>query len=129
MNDKKLNRLITITKALFINRKDLRTFHTTFVLKKNKIISIGINSNKTHPETEKCDYNHEVTLHSELDAILKLNKISKSNHYTFVNVRLKKDKTVANSKPCKGCQNLLSRINYKNFFYSTENGKFEKFNP
>jgi len=129
MNNKKLNRLIQITKALFSNRKDLRTFHATFVLNKNKIISIGINSNKTHPEIEKYKYNHEVGIHSELDAILKLNKISKINNYTFVNIRLKKDKTVANSKPCAGCQVLLNRINYKKFLYSTDNEKFEQFNP
>lgn len=124
---KKLNRCIEISKALFRDRTNIRTFHVTFAIRKNKILAIGTNSSKTHPLSIQCNYGHDVGIHSELDAILKLDKINNAKRITFVNVRLKKDKTVANSKPCRGCQKLLRRVGYRQLLYTNDSGEFEKF--
>lgn len=115
-----------MSKKLFHRRTGLKTFHVTFVFKKNKIISIGLNSKKTHPKTKLYNYKKDACLHSELDAILRLNDPSYKD-YTFVNIRLKKDKTLANSKPCEGCSQLLKSVKFKKFLYSNDEDGFEHF--
>jgi len=120
----KLNKYIEIAKALQPNTHNVKTFHVTFILSKNKLLSIGINKPKTHPKTIKYSYCHSVGIHSELSAVLKLGKENCSN-YTFVNVRLKKDGTVGSSKPCKGCQDLLNQVGYKSIFFTTDQGNFD----
>ena len=44
MNDRIFNRLTEISVALKSKRQTGRTFHTTFILEKKRIISIGINN-------------------------------------------------------------------------------------
>lgn len=112
-------------KALQPNNHSAKTFHVTFVLDKNKILSIGINSSKTHPKTLRYNYWGKVGIHSELSAIIKLYKENCEN-YTFVNVRLKKDGTAALSKPCSGCQDMLNQMGYKKIYFTDEQGLFQK---
>lgn len=124
MIEQKLNKFVEIAKALQPNNHGVKTFHVTFILNKNKILSIGINNPKTHPKTLKYDYWDDVGVHSELSAVIKLGKEDCSN-YTFINIRLKKDGTVASSKPCRGCQDMLNQIGFKKIFFTNDLGKFE----
>ena len=109
-----------------------RTFHTTFIVKKGRIQSIGTNCLKTHPKNLKYDYYGKegvdirsvVGVHSELDAVLKYGKDDCSD-CIIVNVRIDKNKKVNIAKPCRGCQSLLLRVGYKRLFYTDENGIFK----
>ena len=108
-----------------------RTFHTTFIVKKNKIQKIGVNNSKTHPTNLKYKYTGSagedirtmVGLHSELSAVLKYGKEDCSD-CTFVNVRIDRKGKLAMSKPCRGCQDLLDQVGYKRLYYSTQTGEF-----
>lgn len=110
-----------------------KTFHTTFILKKNKIQKIGINNDKTHPANLKYRYEGKdgtdirrfVGVHSELSAILKYGKEDCSD-CVFINVRIDRNGDTAISKPCMGCQDLLKQVGFKRLFFSTENGNFEE---
>ena len=112
---------------------DTRTFHTTFIVKKNKIQKIGINANKTHPANLKYDYYSKdgddlrtmVGLHSELSAILKFGKEDCSD-CIFVNIRIDRNDKVAMSKPCRGCQSLLRQVGFKKLYYTNDQGNFEQ---
>lgn len=108
-----------------------KTFHTTFIIKKNRLQKIGINNYKTHPENLKYKYfgkdgtdiRNLVGVHSELSAILKYGEEDCSD-CTFVNIRIDKNGNLTMAKPCVGCQDLLNQVGYKKVYYSNEKGEF-----
>lgn len=124
---------IEITKALMFDNFKAKTFHTTFVVKKNRIQKIGINIDKTHPANLRYSYfgkdgkdiRSMVGVHSELAAILKYGKDDCSD-CVFVNVRIDKKFNPAIAKPCKGCQDLLTQVGYKKVYYTNNKGEFEE---
>ena len=134
----KFNHLIQFSKALqpdFHNYELNRTFHVTFALYKQKCVSVGWNSIKTHPNIKKLNYRSEdgedlrdvARMHSELNCVLKLqNKmdIDDFNDMVFVNIRLDKSGEVKYAKPCNGCTHLLKQVGYKKIFYSGNCGNF-----
>lgn len=115
---------------------ELRTFHTTFIVKKNKIQKIGINTKKTHPANLKYNYYSNagadlrtmVNIHSELSAILKYGKEDCSD-CTFINVRIDRRGKINTSKPCRGCQDLLTKVGFKRMYFTNLNGEFEEWCP
>lgn len=127
------DKYIEITKALMFDNFTAKTFHTTFILKKNRIQKIGINADKTHPANLKYDYCGKdgkdiramVGVHSELSAILKYGKDDCSD-CVFINVRIDKNGNVTMAKPCRGCQDMLKQIKYKKLYYTNNTGKFEQ---
>ena len=124
-------RYVEITKALMAEHFTARTFHTTFILRKNRLQKIGINNGKTHPENLKYKYFSKdgtdirsfVGVHSELSAILKYGEEDCSD-CVFVNIRIDKNGNLTISKPCAGCQDLLNQVGYKKVYYSNEKGEF-----
>ena len=130
-----MQKYIEITKALMPENFSLKTFHTTFIVKKNRIQKIGINCYKTHPANLKYKYYGKegedirtlVGVHSELSAILKYGKEDCSD-CVFVNVRIDKNGNPTIAKPCRGCQDLLVQVGHKKVFYTNFKGEFETWN-
>lgn len=126
-------RCVEISRALVPSKWFNKSFHTTFILRKGKIQSIGINSEKTHPSVFKYNYKGKdgvdirpfVGLHSELSAVI---KYGEENCYdcTFVNVRLDKNGELNMSKPCIGCQHVLQQVGFKRVYFSTAASVFEE---
>lgn len=124
---------IEITKALMFDNFKAKTFHTTFIVRKNKIQKIGINVDKTHPANLKYNYLSKdgtdirsmVGVHSELAAILKYNKTT-CYDCIFINVRIDRNFKPTIAKPCKGCQDLLTQVGYKKVYYTNNKGEFEE---
>lgn len=130
MSPFKLQRCVEISKALVSRNAYPKNFHTTFILNKNKIKAVGINTPKTHPRNlqlnhhkDGVDYHSDVGIHSELSAILKYNREDCSD-CVFVNVRIDLNGNCVLSKPCVGCQSLLNQVGYKRFYYTDNNGEF-----
>jgi len=132
VNDRIFNRLTEISIALKSKRQTGRTFHTTFILEKKRIISIGVNNlDKSHPKTNEFDYTKDnydyfPCLHSEMDAWLKLGK-EDCSRFVFVNLRVNNNGELDNSLPCKGCKSLMKQIGFKEFYYSNKSGGFDKY--
>lgn len=109
-------------------------FHVTFISKKKKILSIGINK-PTTTHTRNLNFNYldsegrnrsDLTgLHSEMAAIIRLS-VYDCSKLTFYNIRLNKYNEIRLSKPCQGCLNLLNSVGYKNIYYTTNKGGFVK---
>ncbi len=128
------NKIIEVTYAL-INKHnaDLRCRHFSFILDRNRIISIGMNSTKTHPMNLKYNYvnkNKEkisdiVGTHSELNAVIKLGEEDCSK-LTLVNTRINRNNLLDNSSPCSGCSDMINQLNFKNVYFSNFKGNFEK---
>jgi len=103
--------------------------HVSFIIRKNKILSFGINkSMQTHPLASKLNCRFG-TIHSELSAILRAKRRNDFDDVTLVNVRLstaslKEGKPILrNSKPCPSCQKLiLANPEIKKVYYTTDLG-------
>lgn len=99
---------------------------------KNQIISIGYNTNKTHPIQKKYNRYREMEyegvepasgLHAEMMCLLGLKDMdidySKVKLYVY---REDNNGNTANCRPCAACMELCDRMGIKNIFYTTENG-------
>jgi deoxycytidylate deaminase len=77
---------------------------------------------RNHPEISKHPY-HEghVGIHAELDCLLKMDKEDLS-YYKMLVLRIDRNESLTMSKPCSGCQSLLSQFNLKEIWYSDKNG-------
>lgn len=128
------NKIIEVSYAL-INKHnaDLRCRHFSFILDKSKIISIGLNSLKTHPKNLKYNYVNKlnenisdiVGTHSELSAVIKLGEEDCSG-LTLVNTRINRNEELDFSSPCSGCLDMIKQLNFKNVYFSNAQGKFDK---
>lgn len=95
---------------------------------KNRVISIGYNSEKTHPLQGQYQKNqHAIHIHAEIDAIRKAASILTPEQFTkstMIIMRVKKNGHWGLSKPCVGIKNLGCNAAIKAFgigkvYYST----------
>jgi deoxycytidylate deaminase len=96
---------------------------------KDKLISIGFNRiNKTHPLCSQATYGRPVTLHAEVNALVKardfLTRLTKTEKkkLLMVTYRESKDGCWAKSRPCSGCVAILKQNEIKTIMYTIENG-------
>lgn len=122
----KFKPLIKIANKLFLNHRQHRAFHVCFILKNNRIVSLGWNLNKTHPVTHRFPYRSKYQkLHAEFVAINKLKNTDFSS-LRLVVVRVNRLGILLNSKPCIGCKSIIEKLEFKEVWYSTNMGKFEQ---
>jgi tRNA(Arg) A34 adenosine deaminase TadA len=108
------------------NWKNVNNSHVAFLVKKNKIVKIGWNRKRTHPEISKHPYHDGyVGTHAELDVILK-SGLEDLNDHSMIVLRVDRKGRLANSKPCPGCLSLLKSYNVEEVFYSDTEGNIEK---
>lgn len=101
------------------------------VVYKNKIVSAGCNSNKTHPiqkEYNKYRFDTEkesspACMHAEIHALIQLNKLnvdmSKIKVFTY---RKMKTREFGMARPCPSCMAYIKKLGIKNIIYSTDDG-------
>lgn len=91
------------------------------IFNKSKIISVGINKTKTHPDLIK--YFKYATCHAEIDAVLHSTQdVTDCDIYVYRETR---DGKVANAKPCPQCVQFLNDNGIKNAYWTT--GEFPFF--
>lgn len=129
MNKHLAKRTIDLAKALCPLNLERRTSHVAFLIKKSKIVHIGINLAKSHPLTKNHKYQeHQHTgVHAELNACIKSGKENLSK-YKLVVIRINRSNQMTNSKPCLGCQGILKQFNVGEVWYSTDNESLEQLN-
>ena len=127
--------LHTLAKIAAVNPNPQEKFAAAIVYR-NRIISVGINSMKSHPMAAKYRKNeHAIFLHSEVAAIknalreVEVDDLAKCDIYI---ARIKKPKPFSKkyvfglSKPCCGCQRAIAEFGLKRTIYTTdEHGKYE----
>lgn len=136
MNKRVFTRSVEIAHALCpLNRtkQNIRSSHIAFLVKKNKIIKIGLNKKRTHPKTQNFPYIDKenkpdktiIGIHAELDVIIKSGKEDLSDHEIIV-LRVDNEGKLNNSKPCVGCMSAINQFGLKNIYYSNSKGEIEK---
>ena len=131
MNFKKI---IELSYALLPTHGDYRCRHASFIIYKDKIMSIGINNpNKTHPKNLKFGYrnkrnepiNEIIGIHSELAAVIKFGRQTLQD-LDIVNTRIDRNNMLVLAKPCIGCQDMLKQLGINRIFFSNNQSKFEQ---
>ena len=130
------DRLEDVALSLLDNHNANRCRHFSFIIYKNRLIATGLNCNKTHPlnlRNRKIsrltgeDYSNQKQTCSELNAILKLKRLTNidTRKCTLVNLRYDRNDNKALAKPCMSCTSLLKYHNFKQVIWSTNNGGYE----
>lgn len=129
MNKQLSNRVLELARTICPLNFERRTSHVAFLVKKNKIVQIGINLAKSHPITKNYKYqDHQHTgVHAELNVCIKSGKEDLSK-YKLVVIRINRHNQTTNSKPCIGCQGVIKQFGVGQVWYSTDNGNFEQLN-
>ena len=119
----KFSRLEEITRAMKVGMQTGKSFHTTFVYKKSKLLCITSNNyNKTHRRHKYTEYtkadgdNYKPCLHSEVASLIRLG-LTDCSKLTFVNIRIDNNGDPAISQPCENCARVLRSVSYKNLWY------------
>jgi len=99
-------------------RKNFR--HGAVIVNKNKILSVGHNSYKTHPIMAK--YTIFPHLHAEQSAIINLGLFNCAGTDLYV-VRINRQNDFMMSKPCIVCKRLIDEITIRNVYYTDRQGK------
>jgi hypothetical protein len=123
MNVKTINRTIDIAKAMCPLNLEHRCSHMAFLIRCGKIVHIGTNSCKSHPETLKYDYkdHQKVGIHAELAVCMKSDKDNLKD-YKMIVLRVDRTGKLANSKPCCGCQSVIQQFDVGEVWYSDNKG-------
>jgi deoxycytidylate deaminase len=118
-NDKILRRLLSaVNGATLIGSSR----HAAAIVWRDRVISVGVNSLKSHPAMVKHQPNKQrIYLHAEVDAIIKATNrhgvdfLSECSLYVL---RQTKGGRVANSEPCPGCSNMIQAMGIKHVYHS-----------
>jgi deoxycytidylate deaminase len=95
------------------------------IVHKKRIVSTGVNRMKSHPIMMRSGYrNGQLFVHAETDAIVRSGLKDFSDYELYV-VRILKSDEFALAKPCDGCNELLNTLNFKNVYYTTDDGDLD----
>ena len=134
MKDVNKEILKTLTKVATANPHPAEKLAAAVVFR-NRIVSVGLNSMKSHPMAAKYGKNeHAIFLHAEVAAIknalreIEVDQLSKCDLYI---ARVKKEQPFARTvvwglaKPCVGCQRAIAEFGLKRVIYTCDSGQYE----
>ena len=99
--------------------------HVAVIAKAGRILAVGRNRNKTHPESITLDENGDrilKSIHAELDAIFKVKNKEQLKGATIYVARLGRGGDPGMSCPCTMCQALINRYGLKRAVFTTDYG-------
>lgn len=96
---------------------------------KNKLISAGTNTEKSHPVQKRYDKDRGFPTHHGCHAEVRAILNGKSDILTGCSIyvyRETKNGRLANSRPCSACVKMIKDYNIKKIYYTTEDGYCEE---
>ena len=98
--------------------------HAAIIVKSGRVLSIGRNRNKTHPESIFIEEGERIakTIHAELDAISRVKNKEQLKGATIYVARLGRNGHPGMSCPCKMCQELIDKYELKRAVFTTDYG-------
>lgn len=108
-----------------------RCRHFTFVFKGQRLLSVGLNSHKTHPRNLGYGYVNKrhsniswlVGTHSEMSAVMRLEE-EDPRGLVLVNTRVNRRGLLDYSRPCHGCLDMITRMGFREVYHTTKEGEF-----
>ena len=109
----------------------LRCRHFSFLYRGQRLLSVGLNSHKTHPMSLQYGYRSRraspggwtVGTHSELNAVLRLGD-GECRGLTLVNTRVNRRGRLDYSRPCEGCLDLIRSLSIREVYHTAKDGSF-----
>jgi deoxycytidylate deaminase len=119
----RLDRLIRIAQDN-ATKQDVRYRHTSVLVYKNRIVSIGVNSyKKTHPIAWQRGRNSWCFVHSEVASLAAYRGlVSDLRHCTMYNVRVGVRGDIQLSKPCQNCTKVMIAFGLRRVAYTNDEG-------
>mgnify|MGYP003113197952 CR=1 FL=1 len=105
--------------------KEIQHRHSAVVVKAGRVLSVGRNRHKTHPNSVGIGSDGESfprTIHAEMDAILKVKNKDHLKGATIYVARKGRNQKAGMSCPCKMCQRLINKYGLKKAVFTTEHG-------
>lgn len=123
--------MITNTDIYYINmlcevasnlkHKYIRCKHAAALVEKRKLLSIGVNKEKTDPfQTKYTRHENLSFVHAEIDCLKNVEFNPKKS--TLYVVRSNKKDEYLESCPCEGCMAMIKDKNIKRIVYTTNDG-------
>jgi deoxycytidylate deaminase len=108
-----------------------RCRHFSFIFDGPRLVSVGLNSRKTHPSNLLYSYagrdgsssSWSVGTHSEMNAVVKAD----TRHFrgmAIVNTRVNRRGELDYSRPCAGCMDMINKMGFGEVYYTTREGEF-----
>ena len=110
------------------HRGSMRCFHVAGLYKKQRLIALGVNSEKTHPKIRQYNYHKIARCHSELMVLLRGGLEDYRGHKMLV-LRIDRNDRINNSRPCNGCLNACKQLGVDIVYYSNHKGEYESLIP
>ncbi len=99
--------------------------HVAVIAKAGRILAVGRNRNKTHPEAVTLNEDGDrilKSIHAELDAIFKVKNKEQLRGATIYVARKGRSGHPGMSCPCKMCQGLINKYGLKRAVFTTDYG-------
>lgn len=132
IKQKKLKKLVqhakNTVKEGFPAETFFRCIHFAYILRKNKVISTGINIKRTDGKAIVMGYPYGY-LHAEARSIKRLlkNRGVDPKDCQLINIRLSRASgDLLMAAPCQRCIRLIQDVGIKNVYFSLESGRFGK---
>ncbi len=121
--------------AEYSNRQGYRTYHFSFIWKRNKLLATGVNGIYESPKCKKMGerfnsqyFKEYPYIHAEIDAITKLwGRVDLNSSLGMVVVRLNKRGELMESKPCQHCMPVLAKLGLTRKLYYSTHGVIVKY--
>lgn len=135
MNKLFFRRVEEIALSLIDWSDGLRCRHFSFITNKKRIISIGYNTQKTHPANLRYkkispltgeDISEFKRTCSEFNAIVKLKNLTNidTKRCTMINLRYDRNRNLALASPCMSCISLLAYHEFKRVIWTDSRGNY-----
>lgn len=133
--DRSINLAHSLFPVAYSGKRKYRTYHFSFAWRSNKLLSIGQNDpDKTNAKAmwfakrfgnkKQIQYPY---LHAEVDMLSKLwGRYYIDSKMKVVVLRINSGGQLRNSRPCSGCNNILSALGVDKIWYSTKDGEIVK---
>ena len=95
--------------------------HGAVLVKKNRVVSVGLNSMKTHPILSR--FTLWPYMHAESNAIIRHGLDNCEGLGLYV-VRIDRNNDYMMSKPCRACRGLIEQAGLSDTYYTDERGRF-----
>lgn len=135
MTRKFINRLINLSDDIESDRPYGRVKMVAFLVYKNKILSFGVNSEKTSfyqyrmrckTDIDQSNFIYDKT-HAEIAAIKKIHlSFNDWEHVEIFIVSKKKDNSFRLSRPCPICEKTIKDLGIKKVYYTNSYGGVTK---
>ena len=108
------------------NKDDLLAIHAAVLVSGNSIIAMGSNKPKSNGLVRRYAPHDRMTIHAEVDCILKARKKHNLQGATiYVGRKLKKEDIFSMSKPCETCNTILQKYGVRHVYYTNAFGGVE----